>query len=220
MLTKKQKEVLDFVNKYIKKRGYAPSLEDIQDEFNLASVSTAHYYINKLKNSGYLEKQSNQPRSISVNDDRFTTYSFKGRKASDIISFPILGFASCGEANMFAQENIEGYLAVSKNIVSKKEGVFVLKADGDSMDKANIRGKSIKNGDYVLIDGEDRNVSDGDYVLSIIDGKANLKKLKIKKEAGVMALVPESTNPVHKPIYISNYDNFIINGKILAVVNK
>lgn len=218
MLTKKQKEVLDFVNKYIKKMGYAPSLEDIQDKFKLASVSTAHYYIAKLKDGGYLEKQSNQPRSISVNDDRFTTYSFRGRKASDIISIPILGYASCGEANMFADENIEGYLALSKNIVSKKDGVFVLKADGDSMNKANIRGKSINHGDYVLIDSEDKSAGDGDYVLSVIDGNANLKKLKVKN--GEVVLVPESDNKKHKPIYISNYDNFIINGKILAVVNK
>jgi|SRR3990167_8198464 len=220
MLTKKQKEVLDFLNKYAKKNGYAPSLEEIKGNFKLSSVSTAHYYIDKLQKEGYLQKESNQPRSISINTTEFSKASDNLTSASNFISLPIFGSANCGEANILAEENLEGYLRVAKNIVSKKEGVFILQADGDSMNKANIRGKSIDEGDFVLIDSEDKNVSNGDYILSIIDGCANLKKFEVDKKTKQKMLVSESTNPKHKPIYLSSEDNFMINGKILAVVKK
>lgn len=219
MLTKKQKEVLDFINKYIGKKEYAPSLEEIQKHFKLASVSTAHYYINKLQEGGYLKKESNQPRSISIQDDEFRKVS-KNFIKSMFISLPIVGSANCGEANIFAEENLEGYLRVPKNIVNKKEGIFVLRADGDSMNKANIKGKNINDGDFVLIDLEDKSINSGDYILSIIDNCANLKKFEIDKKTKQKMLVSESTNPKHKPIYLSSGDNFMINGKISAVVKK
>ncbi|MCG2695136.1 transcriptional repressor LexA [Candidatus Parcubacteria bacterium] len=219
MLTKKQKEVWDFVDKYIREKGYAPSLEEIQKYFKLASVSTAHYYIDKLQKEGYIKKESNQPRSLSLQNDEFIKIS-KGLTGTEFISLPIFGSANCGDANIVAKENLEGYLRVAKNIVSKKEGVFILQADGDSMNKANIRGKSIDDGDFVLIDSEDKDVSNGDCVLSIIDGCANLKKFEVDQKTKQKKLVPESTNPKHMPIYLSSEDNFVINGKILAVVKK
>ena len=63
MLTKKQKEVLDYVRSYIEKRGFAPSLEEIRKNFKLVSISTSHYYLSKLQKEGYLERE---PRSRSV----------------------------------------------------------------------------------------------------------------------------------------------------------
>ncbi|MBI5400574.1 MAG: LexA family transcriptional regulator [Candidatus Yonathbacteria bacterium] len=66
MLTKKQAQVLDFIKTYRAKKSYAPSLEEIKRKFKLASVSTAHYYISKLQNAGFLNKEHNQPRAVST----------------------------------------------------------------------------------------------------------------------------------------------------------
>ncbi len=219
MLTKKQKEVLDFIKLYREKNGYAPSLEEIKKHMKISSVSTAHYYVNKLEKGGYLKKESNQPRGMIINNGEFLSLS--GNMNFDSFSVPILGSANCGPAEIFADENIEGYLKVSKKDVGKKDGIFVLRAEGDSMNKAKVKGRyNIENGDYVVIDYKDRNVRDGDYVLSIIDGMANLKKFEHDRKNGDIKLVPESTNPKHKYIYLSSHDNFMINGKILAVVKK
>ena len=68
MITKKQKEVLSFIESYRKKKGYSPALEEIRKYFKLSSVSTAHHYIKKLKDLGYLEKEANHPRSIAPSD--------------------------------------------------------------------------------------------------------------------------------------------------------
>ena len=66
MLTKKQKPVLDYIKQYSQRRGYAPSLEEIQKKFTLASVSTAHFHVSKLRDAGYLDKVEHRARAITV----------------------------------------------------------------------------------------------------------------------------------------------------------
>lgn len=218
MLTKKQKEVLDFLNTYSKDKGYAPSLDDIRRRFKLASVSTAHYYVAKLENEGYLQKTSNQPRSINLNSDEVIKTIIPKRIES--FSVPILGSANAGPATIFAETNISGYLRVSRNDLNRKDGVFALRVEGDSMNKAKINGKNLLDGDFVLIDSEYKNPKNGDYVLSVIDGCANLKKFERDIKTGAIRLLSESKNPKHKPIHISSEDDFMVNGKIIAVVKK
>ena len=72
MITKKQKQVFDFVKGYRTKHDYAPSLEEIKRKFKLASVSTAHYYLKKLQEAGQLKKEFNQPRAVSTIDKKQT----------------------------------------------------------------------------------------------------------------------------------------------------
>ncbi len=88
------------------------------------------------------------------------------------------------------------------------------------MNKAKISGKNLNDGDFVLIDSEYRTPRNGDCVLSVIDGMANLKKFEKDTRTGDIKLVSESTNKSHKPIYISSEDDFMINGKIIAVLKK
>ncbi|MFA5432935.1 MAG: transcriptional repressor LexA [Candidatus Paceibacterota bacterium] len=218
MITKKQKEVLDFLNKYSSKNGYAPSLNEICVHFELASVSTAHYYIEKLKKEGYLEKTSNQPRSINLCSNEVIKKMIP--KNIESFSVPVLGSANAGIATIFAEENINGYLKVSRSDLNRKNGIFAIRVDGDSMNKAKINGKNIKEGDFVLIDPEYKTPKNGDYVLSIIDDCANIKKFEKNKDTGGIVLLSESDNPKHKPIYISSEDNFMVNGKIVLVVKK
>ncbi len=218
MITKKQKEVLNFLNRYSKEKEYAPSLDEIRTHFKLASVSTAHYYIEKLKDKGYLEKTSNQPRSISVQSPESITNMLTKRMES--FSIPILGSANAGQARLFAEQNIDGYLKVSQSLINKRDNVFALRVDGDSMNMAKIGGKNLEHGDFVLIDSEYKNPKNGDYVLSVIEGCANLKKFQRNTKSGDIKLIPESRNKKHKPIFISSEDDFAINGKIIAVLKK
>jgi repressor LexA len=220
MLTKKQKEVLDFIEAYTKKHAYAPSLEEIRKHFSLASVSTAHHYVKKLEEGGYIKKEENQPRGMAILAADFMGSPVSGNVFGfDYISIPLVGAANCGPATILAEENVEGYLSVPKTLVAKKSGIFALRAIGDSMNRANVKGKTIDEGDIVLIDSEDRDARDGDYVLSIIDGSANLKRYTFDRKLGQVALVSESTKS-YKPIYILPGDDFAVNGKIVAVVKK
>ena len=218
MITKKQKEVLDFLNSYAKGKGYAPSLDEIRQHFKLVSVSTAHYYVGRLEKEGYLKKESNQPRSISIEKDRIVKPNIS--KTTESISIPVLGSANAGPAVLFAEENVEGYLKVPTTLINKRDSVFALRVEGDSMNKSKIEGKNLSEGDFVLIDSEYKNPKNGDYVLSVIDGCANLKKFERNSKTGEVMLISESTNPKHKPIYISSEDNFMINGKIVNVVKR
>ena len=218
MLTKKQKGVLDFLNTYSKEKGYAPSLDEIRRHFRLVSVSTAHYYIQKLEEEGYLQKVSNQPRSININSNEFMKSILP--KSVESFSIPVLGSANAGPATSLAEENISGYLKVSHKDINRKNGIFALRVEGDSMNKAKIAGKNLEEGDFVVIDSEYRSPKNGDYVLSVIDGCANLKKFERDNKTGEVLLISESTNPKHKPIYISSEDNFMINGRIVNVVKK
>ena len=217
MLTKRQKEVLDFVKKYKEKKGYAPSLEEIKKHLKLSSVSTAHYHISKLEESGYLEKHDNQSRAIDVKENIFNKAKTKIKELS--FSVPVYGMVNAGPATIFAEENLHGYIKVPANMSVNKKNIFALQVDGDSMNKAKINGKNIENGDFVLIDPEYRNPRNGDYVLSIIDNCANIKKFEIDQKTGAIKLVSESTKD-YKPIYISSHDNYMVNGKVINVIKK
>lgn len=218
MITRKQKEVLDFLNTYSEERGYSPSLDEIRHHFKLASVSTAHYYVAKLQKEGYLQKTSNQPRSINLSSSE--TLKTRIPKTIGSFSIPVLGSANAGPATIFAEENISGYLKVPRGELNKKEGVFALRAEGDSMNKAKIGNKNLEEGDFVLIDSLYKDPKKDDYVLSIIDGCANLKKFEKNAKTGEVRLISESTNPKNKPIFISSKDDFMINGRIIAVIKK
>ncbi len=216
MLTKKQKEVLDFVKAYMGKHELAPSLEEIRKHFKLASVSTAHHYLKKLEEGGFMDREANQQRSITLHAFDFTGMSLSGNISGfEYISVPLVGAANCGPAELLADQNVEGYLSVPKSLVAKKSGIIALRAVGCSLNRANIRGKNIEEGDMVLVDIEDRSIRSGDYVLSLIDGAANLKKYKVEK--GQIMLVSESTENF-KPIFIMPGDDWVVNGKIVGVM--
>lgn len=220
MITKKQKEVLDFISKYSEKYGYAPSLEEMRVAFKFASVSTPYHYVKKLQEEGYIKKDENKPRAISVYPGGEIKSPFLSKAGLDSIKIPVVGSANCGPATILAEENISGYLKVSRNDLGRKDGVFALRVEGDSMNKANIGGKNLEEGDYVLIDSDYTNPKNGDFVLSIIDGCANIKKFDKNTKTGEVRLLSESTNPIHKPIHVSSDDDFMINGKIVSIVKK
>ncbi len=140
-----------------------------------------------------------------------------------LLSIPILGAVNAGPAQIFAETNIEGFLKVSSALLDNTprdvQTFLALKVVGPSMNRAEINKKRIEDGDYVIVDIGDRNVSDGDIVLSIIDGMANIKRFRHDKENGHVVLMSESTKDF-PPIYIHENDNFMINGKVIQVIKK
>ena len=141
---------------------------------------------------------------------------------SSLVAVPILGTADCGPATSIPQDAIEGYLHLSGSILKKKgKNIFALRAKGTSMNKANIGGNSIEDGDYVLIDGNNRTPTDNSYVLSIIDGMANIKKFVLNKKDNQIILISESAREF-PPIYINaneDYD-YMVNGTVTQVIKS
>ncbi len=156
-------------------------------------------------------KAKTQRLGSDLRDDRFYV-------------IPIVGMASCGPANQFADEAIEGYLSISKNSLKAKGELFAVRAGGKSMNNACVPTPNgltapIDDGDYAIVDTSyisvDENV--GKYIISIINGLANIKKLA--KRAYDYALVSESTNmSAYPPIIIHENDDYLINGRVVAVV--
>lgn len=217
MIKKRQKEVYDYIKSFITERAYAPTLEEIQERFKFKSISTAHYHVKKLQDAGYLEKEVGRSRSLKAMNIPFGNFLYN--KLPSYFSLPVLGSANCGPATIFAVEDPREYMTISLEKLGRKskEGLFVLEAEGDSMNCAKIgtEKNSIEDGDYVIIDSAVIVPSEGDYVLSILDGCANIKKFK--KVDGRPALISESTKD-YKPIFLSSADNFMVNGKVIAVI--
>lgn len=143
-----------------------------------------------------------------------------GRKAG-MFSLPIVGAANCGPATIFAENRIEGHLKVSSKILPhRKKDLFVLVASGNSMNDTNLNGKTIEDGDYVVVDSRYLNPKTGDIVVSVIDGMANIKKYKWDSQSNQIILMSESTEQGHHPYFIHEDDEFIISGKVVDVIKK
>jgi SOS-response transcriptional repressor LexA len=141
------------------------------------------------------------------------------RGESQIISVPVLGVANCGTPLSFADEHIEGYLKISKTLLKKSKDIFAVRASGSSMNRANIEGQNIEDGDFVIIDPQDKEPVKNRYILSIIDGLANIKKLYINQKNSQWILASES-NEIHSDIYIHPNDSYMIGGRVIRVIKK
>jgi repressor LexA len=138
-----------------------------------------------------------------------------------LLRIPIVGAANCGPAEMLAEENVVGYLRVSNSLVKRQsnEGLFAVRADGFSMNQATVHGEHINDGDYLIIDGNDCSPHEGEVVLSVIDGAANIKRFHKDVAHNQIVLSSDSTEDF-APIYISADDDFFVNGKVIDVVKR
>lgn len=138
-----------------------------------------------------------------------------------LLQIPIIGAANAGPAQLVAEGNIEGYLKISSSILKRRsvETLFALRVDGSSMNKAVIDGKRIEDGDYVIIDASYKSPKDGDIVLSVIDGYANIKRFRRDSDNDQIVLMSESTHRI-PPIHISMSDAFSVEGKVVQVIKK
>lgn len=141
---------------------------------------------------------------------------------SHLLSIPLLGLANCGEATIYADAYENNILQVSKRIVpSNSEKLFAVQAVGDSMNASDISGESIEDGDYVIINPDDKDFKDGDYVLSLINEMANIKKFSQDLSSKQIVLISESDKK-YPPIYIHPEDMsyYKTSGKVIAVLKK
>lgn len=197
MLTKKQKNVLDFVKTYSKDREYAPSLEEIQRKFKMASVSTAHFYISKLENAGYLEKIKNKARAISVPEKE------------QMVKIPLLGTIAAGQPIEAIQD--KEMIAVPKSKIPSSAEVYALRVVGDSMIDENIN-----DGDVILV-RQQETAQNGQKVVALIDNhEATLKKFY--KERGCIRLQP--ANKSMEPLIFRNGRDVSIQGIVLDVIRN
>lgn len=197
MLTKRQKEVLDFVKESSKKKGYAPSLQEIQKHFKLASVSTAHFHITKLRNSGYLDKVENKARAISISEDE------------PLVKIPLLGTIAAGEPIEAIQE--KETIAIPKSKIPQGGEIYALRVSGTSMIDENI-----DDGDIVVVRNQST-AENGQKVVALIDGnEATLKKFY--RERGQIRLQPANRNM--EPLIFKNVKDVSIQGIVLDVVKE
>ena len=136
-------------------------------------------------------------------------------------SLPIVGAANCGPATIFADARVEGYLKVSaKMLPRKKQDLYVLIAEGPSMNLAEVRpGVTIESGDFVVVDSSYKNPKNGDIVVAVIDGMGTIKRYKNDKQNDCIVLESESTE-TFMPIFIHNGDDFLISGRVVDVIKK
>jgi len=194
MLTKKQKNVLIFVEVYRDKKGYSPSLEEIRKHFGLSSVSTAHHYIKKLQEAGYLKKESNQPRAINIFDE-------------PIIQISLVGNIAAGQP-IEAIEDLQETISIPSQGLNANENYYALRVKGDSM-----VDEGIFDGDTVIIKKQSV-AENGQTVVAIIDdNEATLKK--IYREDSRFRLQP--ANQTMLPFY---RDEVEVRGVVINIIRN
>ncbi len=158
-LTRRQREIYDFICSFVTHNGYSPSLEEIGAHFNLSSVATVHKHVQHLVNKRFLRKAWNRSRSVEPVEP----------PSSGTICLPLLGFVAAG-APIEAIE-VEETLDVPAGLVPRRGQSFALRVRGDSM-----IGEQIRDGDYVVVESRS-DARDGETVVALIRGEeATLKK--------------------------------------------
>lgn len=195
MLTKRQKQVLDFIKKYIARYDYAPSLEEIKKHLRLNSVSTAHYHVQTLQNSGYLKKEDNQPRALSTKEFEQT------------LEIPLVGTIAAGQP-IETIELSDETISLPRSETNKNAEYYALRVSGNSM-----IDEGIFDGDIVTIKKQET-ADNGQTVVAIIDENSVTLK-KFYREKNQIRLQP--ANPTLFPIYRKEVE---IRGIVVKIIRN
>jgi repressor LexA len=180
-LTKRQKEIYEFISKYASKYGYPPTVREIGKAVGLHSSSTVHAHLANLEKIGLLRRDPTKPRAIEM-------LVGKARKAMRGPGLPVVGHVAAG-APILAEENIEEYLEVPE-VIGGETGDYILRVKGDSMKDAGIL-----EGDYVVV--RPAEVADnGEIVVALIGDEATVKRFYREKDRVRL----EPANKAYKPI--------------------
>jgi len=180
-LTKRQKEIFDFIRKYAGKYGYPPTVREIGQAVGLHSSSTVHAHLHNLEKIGLLRRDPTKPRAIEVLVD-------KAKKVIQPAGLPLVGQVAAGEP-ILAEENIEDYLEVP-DVIGGETGDYILRVRGDSM-----IGAGILENDYVVVRPAEI-ADDGEIVVALIDDEATVKSFYREKDQVRL----EPANEAYKPI--------------------
>lgn len=202
ILTKRQKEILTYIKKYLAKKGYPPTVREIGNNFNLSSPATIQTHLNKLREKGYIKKDNFKNRAIELLvENEFL------EKEENIIDVPLLGTVTAGSP-IEAIENPDNFFSLPAYLIPKQKEVFTLKIDGDSMIKAGIYDEDI------VIVQKQNTAFNGDIVVAMTeDNEVTLKTFY--KEKNHFRLQPE--NDSLNPLIL---DNITILGKAIGLYRK
>jgi repressor LexA len=198
-ITRRQKEVIDFLSSFTTRNGYSPSYEEIAAGLGLNSLATVHKHVTNLQSKGLLQRAHNRSRSIDVIPQR------PARKAM-MDRLPLLGRIAAGKP----VEAIETAESISLGDIIGAREVYALEVRGDSM-----RDEHIVSGDYVLVE-RTRTAREGEIVVALVDGTdATLKRFY--REGNLIRLQP--SNAEMAPIY-APAASVSIQGKVLGMLRK
>src|SRR5690242_10684853 len=201
-LTRRQRQVYDFIASFVQSHGYSPSFEEIGNGMGLSSLATVHKHITNLEKKGLLKRDYNRSRSIDVMPP-------KGRMKQTMatpFALPLLGRIAAGQP-IEAVENPE---TISLGDFTGSKDVFVLQVRGDSM-----QDEAILNGDYVLCE-RTQTARNGEIVVALVSGQdATLKRLY--REGENIRLQP--SNAMMEPIIVPARD-VQVQGRLIGVLRK
>jgi len=205
MLSDKRQQVINFIARFIKKKGYAPSVREIAKGCNINSPSMVQYHLNILEHDGYIRRDRSIPRSISLVSEE-----------QALVAVPVLGTISAGEPipvpsseswNIVPDEIIE----LPLNLVQGLNNVFALNVKGTSMVDALI-----DDGDIILLQ-EAGTAEDGEMVAIWLESESETTLKRIYHDSGKIRLQP--ANRQMKPFYYDPYD-VKVQGKVVGVIRK
>jgi repressor LexA len=212
MLTKRQREIYDFVVRYADRHGYPPTVREIGEAVGLASPSTVHAHLANLERAGYLRRDPTKPRALEL--------ARRGRKGAASIAtigevgevrlLPLVGEIAAG-GPLLAEENVEAHLAVPEPL-SRGGEEFLLRVKGESMKDAGILP-----GDYVVVRRQ-QTAQNGDIVVALAGEDEAADEATVKRffrESGRIRLQPE--NASMEPLYP---DHVQILGKVIGVFRE
>jgi repressor LexA len=199
-LTRRQREILDYLSSYIAEHGYAPSFEEIAARFGFQSLATVHEHLTNLERKGYIRRTHNESRAIEIVPP-------KGQTGATEI--PLFGLVAAGEPI----EAINGTdtIAVPDELLPRRGRSYVLKVRGSSMIDEHI-----KDGDFVVV--QERNSADnGQTVVALLDGQNATVKKYFREPGGWIRLQP--ANPSMNPIRVNERD-VVVQGVVVGVIRK
>ena len=203
-LTKRQRQVLDFIAGFVDEQGYCPSYEEIARGLDLASLATVHKHISVLETKGYLKRGFNQSRSLEL-APKFLQEQRRSKPVSGEV--PLLGRIAAGSP----VEAVEQREMLSFSDFTSSGNTYALEVRGNSMIEDHIC-----DGDLILLERVSE-AHDGDIVVALVNGSDTTLKRFYRESADTIRLQP--ANSTLKPIYVPARD-VEIQGRLLAVLRK
>ena len=205
-LTKRQKDVLDFIADFVEENGYSPSYEELAQGLKLASLATVHKHIQALESRNYLRRLFNQSRSLEVST-KYMQERRRSRQTARSAEIPLAGRIAAGSP----VETIEGQDTLQFADFAGKGDTFALQVTGESMIEDHIL-----SGDYVLVE-KTQQAKDGEIVVALVDGRETTLKRIYREPDGRIRLQP--ANSSMQPILVDGA-NIQVQGRVLAVLRK
>jgi repressor LexA len=199
-LTKRQREILNYLSTYSEQNGFAPSFEEIAEHFDYNSLATVHEHLTNLERKGYIKRSYNESRAIEILPTEATPRA---------VELPLLGAVAAGMPIEALEYNET--LTVPETLVGRAGNHYVLKVRGNSM-----VDEQIKDGDFVVVNERSR-ADNGEMVIAMLDGGGATVKKYYRERDGRIRLQP--ANETMQPIYVHEND-ITIQGIVVGVLRR